>query len=274
MRWPVRLLDCELKRSFTLSLHILGAFDESGKFHDAKVISFCGFLGTSREWHALQLEWDVLLRRHGIASLHMSGNALNFRRKLSAKNPALGLEARIKVISEFIRVIQKNIEMGIAIAIDVEAFKNLPEHCRVAMGDPHYIAFSAAMADVFGFTRANDAKACIICDDEEKYFVECYKLLARYKREDPSVRHRFIAMSAANDKEFDELQAADLLAYVTRCEAGKRFLGTSYQFEELHAEFERSEPDYKLRFSPGSGFWGKERLLQHCDLIRKRPKKP
>lgn len=275
MRWLADRLDARDNHGgFRLSFHVLGAFDESGKFRDHKIVAFCGLLGLPAEWNNLQLDWDALLRRHSIPSLHMSGGMLNFRRKLSPGRPALGKEARIEVINEFIRAIKKHIEVGITIAIDVEAFMSLPDHLKSGLGgDPHYLAFSVAMVEVLEYMKANkDAKACITCDDEEKYFIECYKLLARFRRENVTIRDKFAAMSAVDDREFPEVQAADLLAYVSRCEAGRVFLGIPYDFQELHAEFDREDPDAKLRFSPGSGFWGKDRLRSYCERVMKRRK--
>lgn len=242
---------------FTVSIRLSGFFDESGKFHDHQIISFCGFLGRAEQWNALQVEWNGLLLRYGIASLHMSGGMLNFKRSLSSKHPALGKDSRIKVLKEFIKVIKRNLNVAIANAVHVKDYQAQPEHHKSILGgdDPYYWSFSQAMAEVLGYLKSvPGSEANIIVDDEEKYFVECYKLMARFKRGSPETRKCFISMCAADDEKFPQLQAADLLAYLTRNEAGYKFLGIDYDFRELYEEFSNGEPD-SFAFSPVSVFW-------------------
>jgi hypothetical protein len=267
----------ERRRKFTLAIKLAGFFDESGKFHDHDIVAFCGFLANSEQWNALQIVWDELLIRWGISSLHMSGGVLNFKRSLSARAPALGKEARIKVISQFIRAIRESLPIGIAAAVHVQAYQALPEHHKKVLGgdDPYYFAFSQAMGEVVGYLNViPGSTANIICDDEEKYFVECYKMMARYKRNNRLLRDKFVSLCAANDAAFPQLQAADVFAYIIREEAGRLFLGVDHGWsEELFGAFERtSVPEHKFVLSPASGFWNAETLRLCAEDIFKSTK--
>jgi len=140
------------RKDLILNFGVYGYFDESGKFQDHRVISFCGLADDEDQWDRLNEEWVHLLRSNGIASLHMSEGLLNFKRGLSAKSPALGKDARIKVLVKFIRAIKKHIGFAVPVAVDADAFMNLPQHYRDALGqDPHYFAFEAAMAAMVGY---------------------------------------------------------------------------------------------------------------------------
>jgi hypothetical protein len=268
--------DQERQRVLHLAIRLSGYFDESGKFKDHKVIAFCGLLSPVNDWYALQVEWDSLLRRYGISSLHMSGGVLNFKRGLSKKRPALGKEERIKVIRQFILAIKKNIEVGIAPAVDVQGYNSLPSHFKNEIGgeDPYYWAFSCAMAGVLEHLNAvPGSKTTIACDDEEKYFIQCYKLLAKFKLREPILRDKFISMCAGDDREFPQLQAADLLAYITRSEAEYRFLNKPYEFRELYQELAIQNPGEKLTFGSSSVFWTRDAFLAWFERESKKRKR-
>jgi hypothetical protein len=67
----------------------VGYFGESGKFTDHSIVAFCGLMNTNEGWEPFKSEWDYLLRRNGLKSLHMSAGKLNFKRALSAKRQAV-----------------------------------------------------------------------------------------------------------------------------------------------------------------------------------------
>lgn len=264
-RRPIPVADRDV--NITVSIRLSGYFDKSGKFKDHAVISFCGLVSHNRDWDDLQIEWDSLLLRHGIASLHMSGGALNYKRSLSSKSPALGKPERINVIRQFIAAIKKHIEVAVIAVVDVAGYRSLPEHYKNEIGgdDPYFWAFSSAMAGTLAAINAiPGSKVNVVCDDEEKYFIQCYKLLTRFKLREPILKDKFVSISAADDREFPQLQAADLLAYIARCEAGRKFLDKDYDFTELFDEFNRpAQPGEKLVFINGGLFWSKENLTEY-----------
>lgn len=262
-----------------MGLKLSAYFDESGKFKDHDIVAFCGLVSPPEDWYALQVEWDSLLHRNGITHLHMSGGTLNFRLSLSAKRPALGKKERIAVIRQFVLAIKRHIELGIAIAVDVQGYKSLPPNFKSEIGgeDPYYWVFSCAMAAVLDHLNGiPGSKVNIVCDDEEQYFVQCYKLLNKFKLREPVLKNKFVAICAGDDREFPQLQAADLLAYLTRTEAGYLFFDKPYDFRELSQEFSTHHPGEKMVFSPHGVMWKRERLYDYVEnqlAKRRKPKK-
>jgi hypothetical protein len=230
-----------------------GYFDESGKFADHSVISFCGLVAENQHWNPFIGEWERLLRRHHISSLHMSKGTLNFKIKFSAKKPALERAERLKVLTDFVVAIKQTLELGVIVAIDVKGFKALPSHIRQKAGDPYFLAFNRAMYETVEFLKTtSDPRIGITCDDEEKYAVECYKLFTKARRENPQLRKVLTSICFGDDQHYLQLQAADLLAYVVRSCAAQRFHGEPSECGDLFAKFLAVESDDKIQFKGGT----------------------
>ncbi len=131
---------------------ITAVFDESGKFKDHAVISFGGVACPAAEIQAFSKEWARCLYVNGLESLTMK-EALRHNRPLSEKNPALGIEARGDALLPFIACIRTHLQAIVGIALDVNAFSNLPSHYHQVLGnDPFFTAF---LRVVDGDTRVN-----------------------------------------------------------------------------------------------------------------------
>lgn len=230
-----------------LMAFLLGYFDESGKFRDHDVVTFCGFAADLDGWQRFQDEWEYLLRHNGLTTFHTK-DLLNHRRNLSKRVSAVGLEARTDVINQFVRAIKKTLEVGIASSVDARAFRELNSTEQELLRHPHYLAFRLALLDLYEYIngRANDQMA-ITCDDEEMYSTEVYKIFTRLRTEEPKMRERFISISFADDRFFPQLQAADLFASIARQRAAHEFHGVPFEYEEISREFMLKTPEDRIR---------------------------
>jgi hypothetical protein len=168
--------------------------------------------------------------------------ALRHDRPLSAKNPALGIEARTGALLPFIRCIRRHLWMVTGIALDVNAFKSLPSHCHQILGDdPFFMAFLRMLLHVIESTQ-NDDNLMMVCDDEEKMALPMYKLYRRVKLIHPEAREKLRALCFGDDQWMHALQGADLVSSILRREGDKQFFNTPYDYERLFAAL-AIEPD-------------------------------
>jgi hypothetical protein len=72
-------------------------FDESGKFKDHAVVSFCGVASAPAQFQAFSVDWGRCLLENGLQVL-TAKDALNARMPLSDKNPAWGTANRIQAL--------------------------------------------------------------------------------------------------------------------------------------------------------------------------------
>lgn len=255
---------------------LLGYFDESGKFKDHSVVSYCGIVATFEWWDRFNQEWEYLLRHYGLTAIHMSEGILNFKRGLSAKHPALGEIARLAVLERFIRAIKEHCEFGVSYSVDVSAFRKLSSEAQRKLGgDPYYLAFHSVMgACVDHLKDTGRPNISLVCDDEEKYGIASYRLLNRLKLERPDMRKSIVSFCLADDKHFYGLQGADIMAYVSRTEAETRFCGNpTHKAHAAYQQFVRVETKDRINFK--AAFWGEEHLTELAEgIVRKKKRKP
>jgi hypothetical protein len=190
-----------------VALH--GFFDESGKGHEHPVVVFSGFVATASAWERLCEDWEVLLRRYKIARLHFTEH-----------------KRETEMINQFIKVITRNVETGVSVAVDVNAFKKLPESLRGQIGnDPYYIAFKCVVLDLINrVCSVPGASLSFTCDEDENTTSICLDWYRKLKKEESDAHSRLASFCVASDAHYPQLQAADLFAGVNRPEATHRLL--------------------------------------------------
>ena len=235
-------------------------FDESGKFKDHQVISFCGLCATASKVQEFEEEWKRLLRSCEIASLSMK-RALRRTRKLSPCIDVQSAAERTQALKPFAACIRKYFEIGVAIAIDVEAYSQLSALAKKKIGgsdDPFYLAFSCAVMAPSKRTLKED-RISIICDDDQQTALNCYKAYRQVKRKQADLDTKLVALTFANDEAFVPLQAADMFASLVRLEARRRFKQEYYEYVSLFQELTH-ESGVPSEIKWVKGFFDKSRL--------------
>jgi Protein of unknown function (DUF3800) len=232
-------------------------FDESGKFKDKHIVSFCGFCSPSAKVLEFEDEWRGLLRHYGLHALSMK-RALRRTIRFSENEKAPSVEERNAVLGRFAQCARKYFEMGIAITIDVAAYKKWPAHAKRRVGgsdNPHYMAFICAILGCTHYISGED-RINMICDDDNETAMNCYRIYQRGKTIDLDIKKKLVSITFADDEAFVPLQAADLLASISRLEAGRQF----------HRDYYEYVPLFHALTSPGAGirwaveFYGEDRL--------------
>jgi hypothetical protein len=92
------------------------------------------------------------------------------------------------------------------------------------MRNPVFLGFHHLLMDSLDKIDRVDtiSSVSIIVDDDEKYSIECYRLLQQLRVTFPRIRNRIVAMAFGNDKAYPGLQMADMMAYYARVQMTNR----------------------------------------------------
>ena len=213
---------------------ITSYWDESGKFQDQQVISFCGLCLSPAKLEKFEDGWRELLRRNELPWLKAS-DALKAHRELSPVIPVQTVGERIEVLKPFVACLTETFELGVAIAVNVKAFRRTPEHVKkqIAGGeDPFYFAFLTAMVHFVNYPRTEE-RIAVVFDDDEKTAQNCLSLYRRMKILDVCYRAAFASITFADDQAYMPLQADDLLSYLVRIQCDFEFSGTPNEYQSL-----------------------------------------
>ena len=224
-------------------------FDESGKFKDKHVISFCGLAAPLDKVRSFDDEWNGILRGYGLPYLTMK-RALRRNIRFSSAIRANSVQERNEVLKPFTECIRKHFEFGRVVVIDVHAYAAWNPQARRKVGgsdDPHYFAFLCGVTGITKYLSTEGDRFSLICDDDQSTALNCYKLYSRVKTVTPDVKRKMISITFADDEHFPSLQAADLLASICRQEGARQF----------HQDYYEYVPTFQNLTGSGSGmYWG------------------
>ncbi len=96
-------------------------FDESGKSHSQRVVTFCGVCASASKIQSFEDDWNGLLRRYEMPYLSMK-YALRITRPLSKKVKAQTIRERIDALKPFSECIRQHMDWEFH-AVDVEAYE-------------------------------------------------------------------------------------------------------------------------------------------------------
>jgi hypothetical protein len=233
-----------------------GYFDESGKV-DKPVVAFCGFVTPVSKVQPFEDEWYSILRSYEMGSLTMK-RAFKAHVPLSPKIRKQSFAGRIETLKPFADCIRKHFEYGIAVAIEVEAFKHMSPQAKKQLGgveNPHYLAFLQGMMAFVHHLRSDD-RISFICDDDEETAWNCYRFYRRVRKIHSVSKKHFVSISFADDQSFPALQAADLFSSLVRMRARSLFFRTPYDYASLFSYLTAPQP----RFTWGVALWDKDKL--------------
>ncbi len=209
-------------------------FDESGKFKDHKIISFCGFGAKAGNLKDFDSAWEYQLRRTGMNALHMV-DACRINKRLGRLIGAQSLSDRINDLKPFADCIRNHLELGVATVFEVEGYASFTDMAKKALGgsdNPFYTQFLRTMQIVSEYVTTGEPIA-LTCDEDESTAWWCYKIYSRVKKVDRRIGRHLVAISFANDQHFPALQAADMLSFLCRLQANGEFYGIDYDFHPL-----------------------------------------
>jgi len=225
-------------------------FDESGKFKDHRVVSFCGVVAPDGGLARFNDAWSTLLRRYEMPFLHMQ-RALKQNVALSHVIRKQSITERNEALKPFADCVAQNLELGVAMAIDVKGFSKWSPDAKKRVGgsdDPFYVAFMRAQLSLQEYASRDDDRMSLTCDDNQETAWNVYQLYRRIRVIDPNARKKFIALTFADDKNYPALQAADMLASLVRLEAYRQFCGRPYDYRPLFSHLTNDRGAQSIRW--------------------------
>jgi hypothetical protein len=110
------------------------------------------------------------------------------------------------------------------VAVDVKAFASLNDSQRKSLGGtPQYLAFKRVIGELVEYYKGRDEQLSVICDDDQQCSPQYYRILNELRHQSRPFRKTIVSLCFADDKHFSPLQASDMIAYLVRTEAERRF---------------------------------------------------
>jgi hypothetical protein len=223
--------------------------DEGGKYESPhEVVTFAALTLSPNRLQGFNEDWNALLRAYEIPAIHMK-NLANVSKGCSRKfRENRTVDQTIEALLPFADCINKHLEVGLFEVLDVRAYIAMPESVKNKFGgeyrDPHYLAFVRAMVEFQKVISAED-KISLICDDDAIKAFDCYLHYRAVCEGNPEQRQRFIALTFAKAASFPVLQAADMVALLSRLEGIERFRGETNKWRELFTYLTTEPPPSK-----------------------------
>ena len=210
-------------------------FDESGKQSDHPVVSFSGVCVPQSKLQRFDDEWNALLRQYELRSLHMA-RASRLSERHGPKMPrGQSARERMEALTPFADCINNHLDVGLIQAWDVRGFNSLSKAAKAALGDPndpYYLAFARGLLELADYVHDDD-RISLICDDDRQTALDCYRHYRGVRSAEPRVQKKAVSLCFADDEYFPALQAADMVAFLSRLEAKSQFYGDRYDFRRL-----------------------------------------
>jgi hypothetical protein len=247
-------------------------FDESGKQSDHPVVSFTGVCATESKIPAFNDAWKALLRQYGITSLHMM-KAGRLKEKVGEKMlRGQTAKERTDALKPFADCINDHLEYGFIQAWDVKGFQAISLEARRKLGsvdDPYFLAFARGIAELIDYVHDDD-KIALVCDDDKATAWDCYRHYRGMQAADSDIRKKIVSLGFADDEHFPALQAADMLAYLSRLEAKRCFFRDHYTFPVLFDYLTKERGGSKMKWE---AMFADEKMINRLSDVFSRPLK-
>jgi hypothetical protein len=252
--------------------------DESGKYQKDPVVTVSGVGAELQRLKDFDEEWIELLRAYELLpELHMS-RVFDLGQANGPKMPAgQNADERITALLPFADCINNHIEIGLVQAWDVHGYINLPTEAKRLLGgshDPYQLAFIRGILEIPKLLGA-DAAISIVCDDNEVTAWDTYTHYRAILKAVPDCGANFAGIGFAKSHNFNGLQAADMIAFLARREAGARFWGRSNNTRAL-LDYLTNGPRLEIPavMKWYSMFAGEKELINLANAVLKNPSVP
>ena len=225
-------------------------FDESGKMGDHPVVTFTGVCVSQLKHKRFDESWNALLDKCGLKSLHMAEASRLRQNNGPVMRRHQTPDQRIDCLIPFADCINEHLDCGLIQAYDVRGFKSLTPKAKIGIGspdDPHYLAFTRGLLEVVNYVHPDD-RLSLICDDDEATAWGCYSHYRAVRKASDEIRVKIVALGFANDEYYPALQAADMLAFLSRLEAKRQFYGIKYLWNRLFRHLVSEQPEGRMQW--------------------------
>lgn len=223
-------------------------FDDSGKESDLSnpIVCVAGYLAVDQFWNMFTEGWSHCLLKHKMHWLHMKDFMLD-RDEYAGR--AWDWPTKRAILQEFINIIKAANLIGFGVALDANAWREIPKEVTDKEGTAQEFCFMRIMRMVverMKIARPRDFVS-IYFDCDKEFTPARFQRFIGVREHDPHARKYFQCFSIAEPKAFCPLQAADLLAWETRKDLMRKVGGydSRPEYDFLFQSLLNFVPDYE-----------------------------
>jgi hypothetical protein len=199
--------------------------DESGKYQKNPLTTFCGVLASEDRLKKFDRAWEDLLQSYDLDALHMKEASRLLESSGSRLLKGQTLDERTDLLIPFADCINEHLNRGFLIAADVRGYNSLNWTVKQALGgshDPYFLSFIVGMMELRKHISEDD-RIALIADDDIDTAWDLYLHYRAVGKPYYEVQRAMVSLAFANDRLFPALQAADMIAFLTRYQAEEDF---------------------------------------------------
>jgi len=204
--------------------------DESGKLSGkSDYTCLCGYVAHVQEWNRVGLEWDACRFRWQVPPLHMSRIMAPDKKDDEWKKKKeewgdLWERKRDGMLEEFATIIQRASIACVGAVIDAVAYRKIKEEpdCLLHHKDTNVFAFHHLIMRSLEKIETIDrtSPVSVVVDDDQQTAMAYYEALntlrTHWHQQFKKVNERLVAICYGRDAAYPGLQAADMIAFVSR----------------------------------------------------------
>jgi hypothetical protein len=238
---------------------LLGFFDDSGKESDPsnKIVCAAGYIAAGATfWNSFHEIWRNALLQYGLDQLHMKD--LMFAQ--SAKEPYAGWDWQKKkaVLETFSNAIKATQLVGFGVAVDAEAWRELPREYAKTQGTVQEFCFTRLIKMIVGRIKISvpGEKIAIMFDCDQGFTPARFQRYLAIREKYPEDGDHLVSFGVGEPTSYMPLQAADFLAWETRTHILRQMKGHAPrpEFEHMMSVLPGFFPDY------ASEYWTREHI--------------
>ncbi len=238
---------------------LLGFFDDSGKESDPsnKIVCAAGYIASaSAMWVGLHEMWSNYLLMHGLDELHMK----EIMCQESKEKPFCDWDWQKKksVLEDFSAAIKVSRIVGFGVAVDAEAWRELPKELTKIEGTAQEFCFMRLIRMIVSRVKKSvpNERLAILFDCDEGFTPARFKRYLAIRKRQPEDAEYLISFGVGEPKSYLSLQAADFLAWETRAHLLRQMKGLESrpEFQHMMMVLPGFFPDYT------GEYWDREQI--------------
>ena len=243
--------------------------DDSESFNSEGLVCIAGYAAYDDSWQSFSIEWVQLLERHNLPPglpakyLHITDFLAGEREHKTLKS--LGKQ-RVEIANEFIAVIRKHIEFGVAAAVSCAAYQRATDGIK-SRYKPKEFCFARVLRLLMDSSAIPCGEAIsVICDDSSSAG-QMLGVFTKLRKKSQTFRDRLGSITFVDDRFFQPMQAADLLACITLREQHRAHNPWSNEFGSFGSLLRAPDNIYGIIYL--SELWDEEEIVKRSEDVRR-----
>jgi hypothetical protein len=197
--------------------------DESGTHAESPISVMAGYVGTSEQWRAFEIDWTALVRKAGVQHIH----AVDLFKRTKQFKGWKAEDVNALAVS-LDGVIAAHLQVGFSVIVRDDDYKNIygagPHPRRLAKDTKYGVCFRACLAFIPSYIAsefalaqqtalAQQATIDFVLEQGHRNMGDAQRLFALYKADALPEWRGFVGTMDVSTKDSPGTQAADFLAY-------------------------------------------------------------